>query len=203
MRGPSGTGDRGTIEAFIDLRSPYSYLAKDPARALAEACGAELVWRPYAIDIEAAYGAPDTRDARALRKVKYLYMDVRRLAEPQGLTILGPKQIYDPSLAHKGMLFAVRAGIVEAYIDTIYERFFLRDIEIEDLDAVSGVIGALGGSEETFAAYLNAEATQDLAAATERAESFGVFGVPAFVYQNELYWGPDRLPLLRAAMTSA
>ena len=36
---------------------------------------------------------------------------------------------------------------------------------------------------------------------TEEALARGVFGAPTYVYQNELFWGQDRLEFLEQAMT--
>jgi 2-hydroxychromene-2-carboxylate isomerase len=51
------------VDAFIDLRSPYSYLALKPARALAERTGIRFDWWPYITDFRDAdrlgvFGAP-------------------------------------------------------------------------------------------------------------------------------------------------
>ena len=86
-KGQDASGEDGgeTIDVYVDLRSPFSYIAKDGIRELARAFDVALVWRPYEIDIAAAFGADGARDARELRKVKYVYMDARRLAKPLGL----------------------------------------------------------------------------------------------------------------------
>ena len=115
----STTGGDCTVQVYVDLRSPFSYIAKDGVRDLARDLDLELVWHPYAIDIAAAFGADGSRDARALRKVKYLYMDARRLAEPLGLVIRGPKRIFEPTLAHMAMLFARHAGTLDRYLDLV------------------------------------------------------------------------------------
>jgi 2-hydroxychromene-2-carboxylate isomerase len=44
------------VDAFIDLRSPYSYLALNPARALARRVGLSFDWWPYITDFQSAYG---------------------------------------------------------------------------------------------------------------------------------------------------
>ena len=44
------------VNAFIDLRSPYSYLVLQPARSLAERSGTTFEWWPYITDFHSAYG---------------------------------------------------------------------------------------------------------------------------------------------------
>ncbi len=48
------TKDR--VQVFIDLRSPYSYLALRPARELARRMGVDFDWWPYLTDFRSAYG---------------------------------------------------------------------------------------------------------------------------------------------------
>lgn len=72
------------VDAFIDLRSPYSYLALGPARALAQRQGITFDWWPFITDFRGAYGGEvEERSSRDVAKVKYLYMDCRRLARLQ------------------------------------------------------------------------------------------------------------------------
>lgn len=188
---------QGVIDVYVDLRSPYSFVAKDLVRALARDLGVALDWHPYGIDIAATFGADGGRDPRALRKVKYIYMDSRRLSEPRGLVIKGPKKIFDPTLAHIGMLFAKRHGTLDRYLDLVYELFFLRELDVEDRSQLLDTIAESGGERDAAAAYLDGAGPDDLAAATQAAEANGVFGVPSFVWAGELFWGTDRLALLR------
>ena len=48
--------DTPGVDAFIDLRSPYSYLALKPARRLAEHSGVAFEWWPFITDFRSAYG---------------------------------------------------------------------------------------------------------------------------------------------------
>jgi 2-hydroxychromene-2-carboxylate isomerase len=40
-----------SVDLWLDLKSPYSFLAKDPAYALERELGVTLRLRPYALDI--------------------------------------------------------------------------------------------------------------------------------------------------------
>lgn len=185
------------LDVFIDLRSPYSYVAIEPARGFARELDLSLRWRPYGIDIPGAYGNAEARDERALRKVKYIYRDARRLAAPQQLTIRGPKKIYDPEQIHLAMLYAERIGEVDQFIDKAFERFFDHTLDVEDGAAVTGLIEEIGGTSGAFGDFQRTEGPKELQRHINDAESLGVFGVPTFAYSGEIYWGADRLPMLR------
>jgi 2-hydroxychromene-2-carboxylate isomerase len=189
------------VDAFIDLRSPYSYLALKPARALAQRTGASLDWWPYITDFRGAYGGEvEQRSSRDIAKVKYLYMDCRRLAKLQGLTIRATTKLWDASLASQALLFAKAHNRFWEFCDPLLAAFWRREFDLESHAALEAALVAAGLQVSDWRDYLEGAAERDLAAALAHAERLGVFGAPTFVYQGELFWGGDRLALLAARM---
>ena len=111
-----------TVDLWLDLRSPYSFLAKDPAYALEKEFGATVRLRPFSLEIAGALNLNDPAAVqRGLRKIKYLYADARRFANPRGITLLGPKKIFDQKLVHLAWLYADRAGKGRELVDLALE----------------------------------------------------------------------------------
>ena len=46
-----------TLTLYIDYKSPYAYLAKDPAYQLERETGVAIDWLPYVLDIPAYLGS--------------------------------------------------------------------------------------------------------------------------------------------------
>jgi 2-hydroxychromene-2-carboxylate isomerase len=194
-----------TITAYSAYKSPYAYLAKDRIDALARETGATIDWRPYVLNIPlylgsavvAADGAvlEENRNAHQWRRVRYSYMDCRRQASKRGLTIRGPRKIFDSAPAAAGMLFAQRAGaaVFRHYHDTVFERFWARALDIEDVAALGAVLTEAGANGGAFPAFLP-EGLAAVAAIGRAAEEDGVFGVPTFVVDGALFWGSEHLP---------
>ena len=111
---------------------------------------------PYSLRIEDYLGAVDTRNAHQWRRVKYSYMDARRLANDRGMIVRGPQKLFDSSIAHMGMLFATSCGddVVERYHDIIFEGFFKRELNIEILDHVLDALSKAGASSQDFQEFL-------------------------------------------------
>ncbi len=193
--------DQPQVDVFIDLRSPYSYLAIAPARALAERSGITFNWWPFITDFQSAYGGEvDQRAPRNVAKLKYLYMDCRRLAQQQGLTIRATTKLWDATLASQAFLFAKSKDRLWAWCDPLLAAFWRREFDLESATALEAAIAAAGLNGDEWQAYAAAHGADDLAAATAHAEQLGVFGAPSFVWRNELFWGGDRLPLLEMAL---
>ncbi len=182
------------IPAYIDFKSPYAYLAVKPLRAMALEYDLNLDWRPYNLPIGDYLGEVETRNEHQWRRVRYSYMDVRRLANQRGMTILGPRKLFDSTTSSIGLLFAKQAGVTEAYIDVVFERFFKRELDIEDAAAISDVLEELGA--RGFAAYLADGGPAAFRALVEDAHLHGVFGVPSMLLDDELFWGNERINLL-------
>ncbi|MBM3492023.1 MAG: disulfide bond formation protein DsbA [Alphaproteobacteria bacterium] len=183
---------------YLDLKSPYAYLAKDPARQLEQRFGFAFRWLPYTLRIPEFLGTPEDRNAHQWRRVRYSYMDARRAANERGLVILGPQKIFDTSLAHIGWLYAERTGpaVRARYLDLAFERFWKRELAIEDAGAIAQTLAEAGADAAGFAPYLAGSGRAAYEAVLNEAEAMGVFGVPMFVLDGELIWGQDRLSLV-------
>jgi 2-hydroxychromene-2-carboxylate isomerase len=185
------------ISLYIDYKSPYAYLAVRPANALEIEYDVEIDWLPYILEIPQYLGSVEKRNEHQWRRVRYSYMDARRLANRIGLTVRGPKKIFDSRLAALGMLYAKRQGIFARYNAITFERFWKRELDIEDQAAVAAVLSEAGADLTGFDAYRREEGPDELAAIIDAAHALDVFGVPSFVLDGEVFWGGDRIDLLR------
>ena len=184
------------IRVYTDYKSPYAYVANAALFELERTHDVELEWLPYTLRIAEYLGSVDDRSPHDWRKVKYAYMDARRHANAQGLILKGPRRIYNGYLSSVGMLFAQRHGFFRPYHDTVFEMFWTHQLDIDVLDEMKAVIARLGGSADDYAAFAQgAHAEHD--AIVEDAEKRGVFGVPSMLVDGELFWGGDRIDMLR------
>lgn len=192
-----------TIDVYSDYKSPYAYLAKDPASTLARSFGLRLNWLPLTLNIPSYLDHNEARSERNWRKVKYAYMDCRRMANERGLALYGPKVIYDSRPANVGMLYAQAAGeaVFARYHDSVFERFFRRDFNPSDPAVVAAALDAAGAETGDWPRFLAGDGGEEHDRIVARAEERGVFGVPTFVWRDELFFGGDRLTLLRERLT--
>ena len=195
------------IRVYTDYKSPYAYLAKDLVYNLERETGVRLDWLPYTLDIPAFLGSArvdaqgsvveDARNDHQWRRVKYSYMDCRREANRRGLIIRGPRKIFASAVANIGMLFAQRSGVFRAYHDRVFERFWKRELDIENPEAIAAVLAECGARTGEFSGFLADEGRRQLQEIRREAEAVGVFGVPSFLIDGDLYWGREHLPRIR------
>jgi len=185
-----------TVVLWSDYVSPYAFVAKAWAYELETDYDLVLEWRPYTLDIASFQGAVAERDPHHWRRVRYAYMDARRFANKQGLTLMGPKRIFYARPVNTGMLYAQKHDVFRAYNDLAFDRFWRRELDPESVEAVSALL-VEAGAPPGFEAFLAGEGGAHHDRMRTEAEASGVFGVPTFVFENELFWGGDRVFLLR------
>lgn len=201
-----------TVTLYSDYKSPYAYLAVAAADRLPRDFGADIQWRPYILDIPAYLGAAkvdddgnvlsEERNAHQWRRVKYSYMDVRRYANREGLTIRGPRKIFDSLTAGVGMLYAQDRGVFRPYHDLVFERFFKRELDIADIAAVGAVLAEAGADIADWPGYAAGDGRAAVRRIQTEAEEAGVFGVPTFVIDGEIFWGREHLPVIEELLAA-
>lgn len=184
------------ITFWIDYVSPYAFVAKAGAYDLERDYDVTVAWRPYTLDITSFQQSVAQRDPHHWRRVRYAYMDARRFANKQGLTLMGPKKIFYARPLNAGMLYARKHGVFRAYNDRAFELFWRRAIDPESVEAVAELLVETG-APPGFADFLAGEGGAEHDRLRAEAEASGVFGVPTFVFEGELFWGGDRVGLLR------
>jgi 2-hydroxychromene-2-carboxylate isomerase len=202
------------LRVYTDYKSPYAYLAKDLTYELERQTGVTLDWLPYTLDIPSYLGSAkvdaagdvleQSRNAHQWRRVKYSYMDCRREANLRGLTIRGPRKIFDSRLANIGLLYAKQHGVFRDYHDRMFEQFWKRELDIERAEVLADVLAQAGADTTQFFAFVEGEGRQRLEAIQREAEAAGVFGVPSYLLDDgDLYWGREHLPRIRELLISA
>jgi 2-hydroxychromene-2-carboxylate isomerase len=192
--------EREPVKLYFDYKSPFAYLAMAPAFALPGRFRIELRWIPYLLRIK----GKGERSIYSEWKVKYSYLDARRVANARGgFPIRGPGKVYDSTPALIGGLFAQRDGFFPEYTEAAFARFFEHRLEIDDPAAVGKLIDELGGSGSDYLAYLAGEGARAFEACLAEGEQDHIFGVPIFLFRGEPFWGQDRIPLLEQRLREA
>ena len=82
----------------------------------------------------------------------------------------------------------------------MFERVFRRELDPDDPEHVRAALAEVGGDVPAWSRRLGNGAAE-LDAIRRRAEAEGVFGVPSFVLDGELFWGTDTLPQIRQRLS--
>ena len=190
------------VRFYYGQGSRYAYLASTQIEHLAAETGCRVRWRPlYSGDLFAARGADPFQGPPVSGQYDWAYRrrDAEAWADYYGVPYREPAD-----LRLEGRRWALaataagRLGALEAYSRGLFESLFVIGTSPLDEDACVRIAATAGLHEVTFRAALAAPETAGALAATlADALAEGVFGVPSFVAAGRLFFGNDRLPILR------
>src|SRR6516225_6571121 len=133
------------IKLYFAYTSPFTYLAMGPAYELENSYCVRLGFIPYGVNIRQVYGGEvEARDERNRRKLRYLYLDARRLAAERGLIIRPPKKIFSSRFAFYGGMCAEDQGLFRPYSDRVFDRFWKRELEVENPAVLADILSEIG-----------------------------------------------------------
>ena len=198
---------------YIDIKSPYAFVAIRPTLALEAELGMQFDWRPLTLDIPSYLGsakkkegkvvASEGRSQRTWNAIRYSYRDARRYAERQGLMLKGTEKIWDSSLPNIGILWVMQTARdrLPDYLEAVYPPFWRRELDIEDLSVVETCLTAAGVRAEGFAAFANGPGRALHDELQPQFHPSGIYGVPTYVLDDDILFGREHIPFLRWALT--
>ena len=196
------------LEVFFDCSSPWTYLAFENLQPLAAETGARLLWRPFLIGGVFNSVNPSVYESRAHpvpAKARYMLKDLQDWARLAGLKIRMPPTVFPVNSvrAMRACLVLEPEGKLVAFARAVFEAYWRDDRDISSIQVLEQVCDAAGVSREVLTLAETPEIKARLRANTDELIARGGFGSPTmFVNGEDMYFGNDRLPLVRAALAS-
>lgn len=193
-----------TIEFYYAIGSRYSYLAASQVDSLEEDTGCDVRWHPLnSRKLIGLRGNDPFSGAAPSGQYEWAYreVDAKRWAQLYGIPFVEPRNrvVFDPELLAHAATAAKRLGRVREFSQSLFSAMFAEE-DVTRIDREECVRRAAQCAipRSRFEAELDNPATADEhVAAVERAHREGAFGVPTFVVNGAVFWGNDRLVLLR------
>ncbi|MEO9599918.1 DsbA family protein [Parasphingorhabdus sp.] len=193
---------------YVDIKSPYAFVAIRPTLALEKALGLRFDWRPLTLDIPSYLGSArkskgkvveSTRSASQWARVKYAYRDARRYTERQGLMLKGTEKIWDSSIPNIGISWVMQTDRdrLGAYFEAVYPPFWRRGLDIEDIAVVEACLEQAGVDTKGFADFVRGEGRAQHDALQAQLHPSGIYGVPTYVFDGTILFGREHLPYVR------
>jgi 2-hydroxychromene-2-carboxylate isomerase len=184
------------VDVYFDFVSPYPWLASHQLSELrgplAQFCFVPVLFAAL-LDHHSNMGP-----AEIPAKRRYTIQDTQRWAVHLGLKFKSPPAHPFNPLKPLRVTSAIdnddlREVLAVGLLDAAWSEG--RDITSDSV--ISQIADGIGfNGQELLAKARTNEIKERLRRQTERAIQVGVFGVPSFVVDGEIFWGNDRLPLL-------
>ncbi len=194
------------IEFFFDCSSPWTYLAWHNIQPIAKEFGAEIAWRPILVGGIFNTVNPSVyaqRETPVPLKARYMKKDLADWARSAGLAIKMPPTVF-PVNSVKAMRGCIWLGNdrMVSFARAVFEAYWGDDKDISQDAVLAEICGKVGIDPAKLLAGIGDQAIKDqLKANTEEVMARGGFGSPTiFIGKTDMYFGNDRLPLIREAL---
>ena len=183
------------ITFYLDFISPYAYLAFERLPEALEGLSYSVSYQPVLFAAMLKHHG-QLGPAEIAPKRDWTYRQVLWLAHNQGLELQMPASHPFNPLALLRLAVACSAqGEPNRYVvETLFRHVWRGGAEAADPQRLQALTQQL----EPQRAVNSDEVKAQLKLNTDKAINLGIFGVPAFVVDEKLFWGFDALPMLRA-----
>jgi 2-hydroxychromene-2-carboxylate isomerase len=181
------------FEFYYDFLSPYSYLGFQwlkKNKLLLETLKYRVVFRPVVLgQIIKSY---DTKGpAEIPTKRNFLFKDCLRYSKLNNIPFTTPKTLPFNSLYVLRMSLALKGEEQFRFIDEVFKAGWASGEEIGEPEDLEKLLISLDFNKNLLDAASDKEFRKELKMNNKMALEKGVFGLPAFYVNNELFWGND------------
>jgi len=198
------------LDFYFDVSSPWTYLAFRNIQPMALELNASISWRPVLVGgifNTVNQGMYTSREDGNSPRNRYILKDLQDCARQTGLNIVFPPRVFPVNSvkAMRGCIWLAQNAASKhhllAFIEAAFAAYFTRQEDISQDGVLANICRDLGIDADAFAeGIMQPDIRQALKANTDEAIARGVFGVPSFFVGDDMYFGNDRLDLLRLAV---
>jgi len=195
------------IEFFFDISSPWTYLAFNNIQPMAAELGVEIQWRPILVGGIFNSINPSVYESRKVpvpAKAAYMLKDLQDWARAAGLKIKMPPSVFPVNSVKvmRACIVLADEGKLVPFAEAAFKTYWGEDRDISQDAVIAEICRATSVDAGRLAVAIGEQGVKDqLKANTEEVIARGGFGSPTiFVNRTDMYFGNDRLALVRAAL---
>lgn len=191
------------------MLQPWTYLAFERIQPLAAEFGVPILWRPVLVGgifnaVNPGVEFFNAVDRMPKRKIDYLLKDMQDWARATGVEIAFPPKGHPVNSVKvmRACLVLEPEGKLVPFARAAFRAYFGEERLLSDEAVIAGLCREVGVAPEPLLARIAEQDIKDaLRANVDEAIARGAFGSPTiFLDDTDMYFGVDRLQLLRLAM---
>ena len=184
------------IEFWFSIGSTYTYLSVTRILDVEKNFQVKFIWKPFSVrkimkEMDNVPFPPNKKN-----KVDYMWRDIERRAKFYGFfaNVPVPYPLTEFDLANKIAILGLKEGWGIEYIRLTYKRWFQEGKEPAVEPNISEIFKLLNLDHEKTMKEVKAEPINNMYEAnTNLARQKKIFVSPTFIYEDENFWGDDRM----------
>ena len=184
------------IEFWFSIGSTYTYLSVTRILDVEKKNQVKFSWKPFSVrkimkEMDNVPFPPNKKN-----KVDYMWRDIERRAKFYGFfaNVPVPYPLTEFDLANKIAILGLKEGWGIEYIRLTYKRWFQEGKEPAVEPNISEIFKLLNLDHKKTMNEANTEHINNMYEKnTNLARQKKIFGSPTFIYEDENFWGDDRM----------
>ena len=196
------------IEYYYGTPSPFAYLGSARFQSITKKYNAEIVEKPCDLvgGMFVKTGGISVPQ-RSLQRQKYRLDEIKRWSKFLNIQMNIKPKFFPPKDPHLPAKFTIAANLLGTKVvfgHELLKQLWSEEKDISDEKNIETAsnnfkinfkeLSVLAKSEQVSKIYVDN---------TNEAVEKNVFGVPTYIFNNELFWGQDRLEFLERALKNA
>jgi 2-hydroxychromene-2-carboxylate isomerase len=196
------------IEYYYGIPSPFTYLGSLQFQAIAKKYSAEIIEKPCDLvgGVFAKTGGIPVPQ-RSPQRQKYRLDEIKRWSEFLKIEINIKPKFFPPKDPHLPARFTIAANLLDIKVvfgHEILKQLWSEEKDISDIKNIEKISDSFKIDFKELSTLANSEKVSKIYTDnTLEAIKKNVFGAPTYIYNNELFWGQDRLEFLERALKNA
>ena len=194
------------VDFIFDVASPNAYMVYKILPEFQKKTGAEFNYIPCLLGgiMHLTNNKPPfVAFAEVENKMKYQQVEMTRFIKKHSLNNFKFNSNFPMKTVNiqRGLIAAKELDVFEAYLECIISAVWEKNLNMADDETLYKTIDEAGLDSTKFQKIITSQACKDkLIENTQSAVDAGVFGVPTFIYKDEIFFGKDHLDQLEDAL---
>ncbi len=188
-----------SFDFWFDYSCPYAYLASTQIDALAARAKATIVYKPMLLGgvFRAVETSQNLFNELSPAKARHNGLDMHRWAELFGVPLTMPAS--HPMRTVEALRATIVCGIDPKVVAGFYRAYWIDGRPPSAPETMRDVLTTAGHDADRVLGALDS-VKDDLRRRTDEAIALGIFGAPAFIVGDQMYWGQDRMQFVERAL---
>ncbi len=197
------------IDFYFDFASPNAYFGFNVLKKFPEKYDCEINYIPVLLGgiFKATNNKPPMEQFfGVLNKNEYQSLEIERFVNRHGLTKfkMNPHFPVISLQIVRGAIAAEMDGYLEDYIEKVLVHMWEEPKKMDDPEVIKAAFEESGfDSEKLLGQMQDPEVKAKLISNTEDAVKRGLFGIPTFFIDDEMYFGKDTIWMIEEILTAS